>query len=213
MGFQDQYGIPGPIWDSTWLVPGRAGPAGRARVRLPKAAPILAASQPFSAVLEYQPEPWLCCSRLQGVVFNPSIQSVSRNRRRSIRHMLPSAPRRAGGCPSSCWGDPCPSVLPQPRPKGVLRVPGHHPTSRGCPFLPSAASRGMDKGVTGQRHCRRDSILSWSSFSWISSTAGLGAPQGHSFSFMVTVGLLGCGCLGCWEVCWIKDSHLTKAGL
>lgn len=28
---------------------------------------------------------------------------------------------------------------------------------------------------------------------------------------MVTVGLLGCGCLGCLEVCWIKDSGLTKA--
>lgn len=51
----------------------------------------------FSSVLEYQPGPWLSWLRLQGVIFNPSIQSVSRGRRRSIRHMLTSAPRRAGG--------------------------------------------------------------------------------------------------------------------
>lgn len=96
----------------------RGGPAGRAMVRLSnKLFPFLlavdTAAHRLSTVLEYQPAlvPGLCCFRSQWVIFNPSIQSVSRNRRRNIQHMFTSAARRSGGvCPSSCWGNARPSV-------------------------------------------------------------------------------------------------------
>lgn len=140
---------------SSW----RGGPAGRAMARLSnKLFPFLltvdAAPHQLSAVLEYQPAlaPWLCCFRPQWVIFNPSIQSVSRNRRRNIRHMLTSAPRRCGGVyPSSCWGNPCPSVLTTSErcAQSAWASPHKQVVStdwaglgQQSPFLPSAAQKG-----------------------------------------------------------------------
>lgn len=181
---------------SSW----RGGPAGRATAKLSdKLFPFLltvdAAAHLLSAVLEYQPAlaPWLCCFRLQWVIFNPSIQSVSRNRRRNIRHMLTSAPRRCGGvCPSSCWDNPCPSVQDRirkvcsewlaitPQASGLHRR-GRAQGAKSLPPLCSPAGSWTTACIV-QRDRRRDSSLSWVSFRQTSSTAVLGVPQRHGLS-------------------------------
>lgn len=118
----------------------------------------------------------------------------------------PRLPGGVGECPSSCWGDPCPSVLPQPRPKGVLRV-------QGVSLAPLCSQQGHGQGCPRAEALQEGlhPLLAFLQLDQLHSRAG--SPSRAQVLLMVTVGLLGYGCLGCWEVCWIKDSHLSKAGL
>lgn len=155
-----------------------------------------AAAHLLSAVLEYQPAlaPWLCCFRPRWVIFNPSIQSVLRNRRRNIRRTLTSGPRRRGRVrPSSCWGNPCPSVRDRiqkvcseclgitPQAGGLHRL-GRTGGTKSLPPPLCSLTGSWATACAVRRARRRDSILSWVSFRQTSSTAVLGAPQRHRLS-------------------------------
>lgn len=196
---------------SSW----RGDPAGRATVRLSKKLfPLLltadvAALWQLSAALEYQPAlaPGLSCFRRQWVTFNPSIQSLSRNRRRNIRHMLTSAPRRhEGACPSSCCGNPRPSVhdciqkvcserlsiAPQAGDLPCVRAPRLGAAKSLSPFCSSTGSWATACAV--QREWRREPIVS---FRQTSSAVASGAPftpqQSHWSRGFWEMGALGIG--------------------
>lgn len=137
------------------------------------------------------PAPRLCCSRPRWVIFNPSIQSVSRNRRRNIRRTLTSGPRRRGRVrPSGCWGNPCPSVRDRiqkvcseclgitPQAGGLHRL-GRTGGTKSLPPPLCSLTGSWTTACAVRRARRRDSILSWVSFRQTSSTAVLGAPQRH----------------------------------
>jgi len=201
--------MPRLLWSgSSW----RGGPAGRASARLSnKLFPVLltvdAAAHLLSAVLEYQPvlAPRLCCFRLQRVIFNPSIQSVSRNRRRNIQHMLTSAPRRCGGArPSSCWGNPCPSVHDR-----VRKVCSQCLGVRG-PTASWATARHVQ--CRGDR--KRDSILSQVSFRLTGSRAQhaqrhKAIPQQSHWAR----GFRDTGASGVQQLVGLRTQHFTKEGL
>lgn len=140
-----------------------------------------------SAVLEYQPAlaPGLSCFRRQWVTFNPSIQNLSRNRRRDIWHMLTSASRRHGGvCPSSCCGNPRPvhgciqkvcsehlSITPQAGELHCVRAPGLGAAKSLSPFCSPTGSWATACAV--KRDWRREPILP---FRETSSVVASGTP-------------------------------------